>query len=56
MALELSPCNLIVHENDVDLVRQCYEPDGAIIEHFDNASDHASAKFIPSTCSTGKKN
>jgi len=34
----------------------CYEPAGAIIEHFDNASDHASAKFIPTTCSTGKKN
>ena len=55
MALELSPCNLIVHENDVDLVRQCYEPDGAIIEHFDNASDHASAKFIPYYLLNGQK-
>jgi quercetin dioxygenase-like cupin family protein len=25
----------------------CYEPAGAIIEHFDNASDQVPAKFIP---------
>src|SRR5215467_2071361 len=25
----------------------CYEPAGAIVEHFDNASDHAPTKFIP---------
>src|SRR5436189_1627593 len=24
----------------------CYEPAGAVVEHFDNASDRASAKFI----------
>ena len=31
----------IIHAGQV-----CYEPAGAIIEHFDNASDSAPAKFI----------
>jgi hypothetical protein len=40
----------IIHAGQVG-----YEPTGAIIEHFDNASDSAPAKFIFTTCSTGKK-
>jgi len=32
----------VIHAGQV-----CYEPAGAVIEHFDNASDHAPAKFIP---------
>jgi quercetin dioxygenase-like cupin family protein len=32
----------IIHAGQV-----CYEPAGAIIEHFDNASDQVPAKFIP---------
>lgn len=33
----------------------CYEPAGAIIEHFDNASDGAPAKFIPYYLLNGQK-
>lgn len=33
----------------------CYEPAGAVIEHFDNASDRASAKFIPYYLLNGQK-
>lgn len=33
----------------------CYEPSGAIIEHFDNASDRAPAKFIPYYLLNGQK-
>jgi quercetin dioxygenase-like cupin family protein len=33
----------------------CYEPAGAIIEHFDNASDHEPAKFIPYYLLNGQK-
>ena len=33
----------------------CYEPAGAIVEHFDNASDHAPAKFIPYYLLNGQK-
>ena len=33
----------------------CYEPAGAIIEHFDNASDRAPAKFIPYYLLNGQK-
>jgi len=33
----------------------CYEPAGAIVEHFDNASDRASAKFIPYYLLNGQK-
>ena len=40
----------IIHAGQV-----CYEPAGAIIEHFDNASDHASAKFIPYYLLNGQK-
>jgi len=32
----------VIHAGQV-----CYEPAGAVIEHFDNASAHAPAKFIP---------
>jgi len=32
----------VIHAGQV-----CYEPASAVIEHFDNASDHAPAKFIP---------
>ena len=32
----------VIHAGQV-----CYKPAGAVIEHFDNASDHAPAKFIP---------
>jgi quercetin dioxygenase-like cupin family protein len=40
----------IIHAGQV-----CYEPAGAIIEHFDNASDHAPAKFIPYYLLNGQK-
>ena len=40
----------IIHSGQV-----CYEPAGAIIEHFDNASDHAPAKFIPYYLLNGQK-
>jgi quercetin dioxygenase-like cupin family protein len=33
----------------------CYEPSGAIIEHFDNASDRAPARFIPYYLLNGQK-
>jgi quercetin dioxygenase-like cupin family protein len=33
----------------------CYEPAGAVVEHFDNASDRASAKFIPYYLLNGQK-
>lgn len=33
----------------------CYEPAGAIIEHFDNASDQTPAKFIPYYLLNGQK-
>jgi hypothetical protein len=33
----------------------CYEPAGAIIEHFDNASDLEAAKFIPYYLLNGQK-
>lgn len=33
----------------------CFEPAGAIIEHFDNASDRATAKFIPYYLLNGQK-
>lgn len=33
----------------------CYEPPGAIIEHFDNASDRVPAKFIPYYLLNGQK-
>ena len=31
----------VIHAGQV-----CYEPARAVIEHFDNASDHEAAKFI----------
>jgi quercetin dioxygenase-like cupin family protein len=34
----------------------CYEPAGAIIEHFDNASDRTTAKFIPYYLLNGRNN
>jgi quercetin dioxygenase-like cupin family protein len=40
----------IIHAGQV-----CYEPAGAIIEHFDNASDRAPAKFIPYYLFNGQK-
>jgi quercetin dioxygenase-like cupin family protein len=40
----------IIHAGQV-----CYEPAGAIIEHFDNASDRAPAKFIPYYLLNGQK-
>ena len=40
----------IIHAGQV-----CYEPAGAIIEHFDNASDLAFAKFIPYYLLNGQK-
>jgi quercetin dioxygenase-like cupin family protein len=40
----------IIHAGQV-----CYEPSGAIIEHFDNASDRAPAKFIPYYLLNGQK-
>jgi quercetin dioxygenase-like cupin family protein len=40
----------IIHGGQV-----CYEPAGAIVEHFDNASDHAPAKFIPYYLLNGQK-
>lgn len=40
----------IIHAGEV-----CYEPAGAIIEHFDNASDRAPAKFIPYYLLNGQK-
>jgi hypothetical protein len=40
----------IIHAGQV-----CYEPAGAIIEHFDNASDHEPAKFIPYYLLNGQK-
>ena len=40
----------IIHAGQV-----CYEPAGAIVEHFDNASDHAPAKFIPYYLLNGQK-
>lgn len=33
----------------------CYEPARAVIEHFDNASDHEPAKFIPYYLLNGQK-
>lgn len=33
----------------------CYEPAGAIIEHFDNASDREPVKFIPYYLLNGQK-
>jgi quercetin dioxygenase-like cupin family protein len=40
----------VIHAGQV-----CYEPAGAIIEHFDNASDHEPAKFIPYYLLNGQK-
>lgn len=40
----------IIHAGQV-----CYEPAGAIIEHFDNASDSTPAKFIPYYLLNGQK-
>ena len=40
----------VIHAGQV-----CYEPAGAIIEHFDNASDRATAKFIPYYLLNGQK-
>src|SRR4030095_10323194 len=40
----------VIHAGQV-----CYEPAGAIIEHFDNASDRAPAKFIPYYLLNGQK-
>jgi quercetin dioxygenase-like cupin family protein len=40
----------IIHAGQV-----CYEPAGAIVEHFDNASDSAPAKFIPYYLLNGQK-
>lgn len=40
----------IIHAGQV-----CYEPAGAIIEHFDNASDRLPAKFIPYYLLNGQK-
>jgi mannose-6-phosphate isomerase-like protein (cupin superfamily) len=40
----------IIHAGQV-----CYEPPGAIIEHFDNASDRVPPNLFPTTCSTGKR-
>ena len=40
----------IIHAGQV-----CYEPTGAIIEHFDNASDSTPAKFIPYYLLNGQK-
>jgi len=40
----------VIHAGQV-----CYEPAGAIIEHFDNASDHDTAKFIPYYLLNGQK-
>jgi quercetin dioxygenase-like cupin family protein len=40
----------IIHAGQV-----CYEPAGAIIEHFDNASDRGTAKFIPYYLLNGQK-
>jgi quercetin dioxygenase-like cupin family protein len=40
----------IIHAGQV-----CYEPAGAIIEHFDNASDRVPAKFIPYYLLNGQK-
>jgi quercetin dioxygenase-like cupin family protein len=40
----------IIHAGEV-----CYEPAGAIIEHFDNASDRATTKFIPYYLLNGQK-
>jgi quercetin dioxygenase-like cupin family protein len=40
----------IIHAGQV-----CYEPAGAIIEHFDNASDSATLKFIPYYLLNGQK-
>lgn len=40
----------IIHAGQV-----CYEPSAAIIEHFDNASDRAPAKFIPYYLLNGQK-
>jgi hypothetical protein len=33
----------------------CYEPADTVIEHFDNASDHVLAKFIPYYLLNGQK-
>jgi quercetin dioxygenase-like cupin family protein len=40
----------IIHAGQI-----CYEPAGAIIEHFDNASDRVPAKFIPYYLLNGQK-
>jgi hypothetical protein len=40
----------IIHAGQV-----CYEPAGAIVEHFDNGSDHEPAKFIPYYFLNGQK-
>lgn len=40
----------VIHAGQV-----CYEPAGAIVEHFDNASDHEPAKFIPYYLLNGQK-
>jgi quercetin dioxygenase-like cupin family protein len=40
----------VIHAGQV-----CYEPARAVIEHFDNASDHEPAKFIPYYLLNGQK-
>jgi quercetin dioxygenase-like cupin family protein len=40
----------VIHAGQV-----CYEPTRAVIEHFDNASDHEPAKFIPYYLLNGQK-
>ncbi len=40
----------VIHAGQV-----CYEPAGAIIEHFDNTSDHEPVKFIPYYLLNGQK-
>jgi quercetin dioxygenase-like cupin family protein len=40
----------VIHAGQV-----CYEPACAVIEHFDNASDHAPARFIPYYLLNGQK-
>jgi hypothetical protein len=57
MALESSWCNVVVHEK-IQIIRAgqiCYEPAGAIMGNFDNASDRAPAKFIPYYLLNGQK-
>jgi hypothetical protein len=47
-----------IREEKIQIIRAgqiCYEPAGAIIEHFDNASDRAPAKFIPYYLLNGQK-